>query len=264
MGPLVLFAAAAASAAPARSAWPSAGVCAARASVASFGSGGSAFMMLTGGIEAAEGKSYPFAERRSGGLGRAGDRRGGLRRRRRHRFVFGLALVPAAGIARYILVENLRLEIGLDHIGVVEQRKGGAALGGAAVAHRQHMRGDAVSGRVRWRGADRRGGLRNRGPRGGQSRARQPAASAAPPYRRPPRRSLRGPANTAFSQAFSTASPAAASRQASAEPGASACAVSCAARCVERAPLGRALVLRQPVEYGRQAEADDDEHRDGH
>jgi len=40
------------------------------------------------------------------------------------------------------LVEHLCLEIGLDHAGVAQPGEGGAALGGAAVAHRQHMRGD--------------------------------------------------------------------------------------------------------------------------
>ncbi len=81
-------------------------------------------------------------------------------------------------------VVGAHAQIGLERAGVAQQREGRAALGGAAVAAREHMRGDAEAVEFDGAAQARRACRQSRDRRGGQSRARRPAAPGAPKHRR--------------------------------------------------------------------------------
>ena len=90
--------------------------------------------MLTGGIEAAEGKSQcspGLIGGKAPRAGRSGDGRNGATAAAQAGPIPPPAFRPARAhsarrIARDILVEDLRLEIGLERAGVFDQGEGGA------------------------------------------------------------------------------------------------------------------------------------------
>ena len=205
-------------------------------------------MMLTGGIEAAEGKSYLSGTGALAGASCSLARCHRYRRRLldgdRHRFV------PCRRIARHILVEHLCLEIGLDHAGVVA-----ASAKAAQRSAVQPSRTASTCAATPKRSSST--ARRRRAERGGEIGVALAGEGEPVGEQRQPRRHIGtapavacGPANTVFSQAFSTASPARAVETGERRAGRQRRRRELGQALRQRAPLGRALVLRQAVENG--------------